>query len=119
MSTTTYTAVRTWNRPHTKATVTLFENGVEIDRAGGARAGRAQAVIVTQWRVRRYNAEGGIELGDLKPAGIYGLRGDAHAAQVEAVRLGEARNVKSGRHGNYTTTPADLAIAVIITEEEN
>jgi 3-hydroxyisobutyrate dehydrogenase-like beta-hydroxyacid dehydrogenase len=76
-----FTAVRTWNRPHTKATVTLYKDGVELEAAGGKRAERANAVIVILQNPQSLNRF--VRESD----GIYGLRADLHAADVEAARL--------------------------------
>jgi hypothetical protein len=112
MSTTnTFTAVRTWNRPHTKATVVLYKDGVEINRAGGKRAERAQAVVVILQNEQSFNRL--VRESD----GIYGLRADLHAAQVEAERL--TRGGPRKLHGtivDYTPVPC---VAIPVTEEEN
>ena len=39
-------AIRTWNRPRTKATLTILADGQEIASLGGKRAGNAEAVLV-------------------------------------------------------------------------
>lgn len=99
---TTFTAIRTWHGK--QARVTVFADGIEIAKAGGERAKRAQAVIVTKWHGR-------------DTAGIYGLRSSVPAAMTEAVRLATPRTVKN-RHSTYTydTTGADLAICVLVEE---
>jgi hypothetical protein len=110
MSTTpTFTAIRTWNRPHTKATVVLFKDGVEIGQAGGKRAERANAVIVILQNEQSLNRW--VRESD----GIYGLRGDAHAAEVEAQRLtvGGPRKV----HGTVLDFTPVPCVSVIVTEE--
>jgi len=44
------TAVRTWNKPHTKATVTVTIGDDYVKKVGGERAGRCSYVLVYQRR---------------------------------------------------------------------
>lgn len=67
------TAVRTYKGA--KATVTVYDGaGAVLDWAGGKRAERAQAALITRW-------------ADQSGPGIYGLRADLSAAHTEAHRL--------------------------------
>lgn len=104
---TPFTAVRRWNKPRTKATVILFKDGVEIDRAGGKRAERAQGLIVILQNPESLNVH--TRAGD----GIFGLRNDLHAAQVEAERhtVGGPRKYH-GTIVEFTPVPC-VAIPVI------
>lgn len=100
---TTLTAVRTWKSG--KATVTVYMDGEVLNRAGGARAGRAQAALVTRWEVP----------GRTPKTSIYGIRGDLGAAQTEAHKLATATTM---RHSGMVLecTPATWAAAVPVTE---
>jgi hypothetical protein len=110
MSTTnTFTAVRTWNKPRTKATVVLFKDGAEINRAGGNRAARAQAVIVILQNEQSFNRL--VRESD----GIYGLRADLHTAQVEAERLTKGGPRKY--HGTVVEFTPVPCVAITVTEE--
>ena len=101
--TNTATAVRTWNGPRTKATITVTLADGRTLTAGGNRAARAAAVILTRWEWTG------------KPLALYGLRADAHAARVEADRL--ARQTSMRHHGmRMAVTPAAEAYAIEITE---
>lgn len=86
-----------------KYVVHVYRDGIEIDQAGGARAGRAEAVLLCRW--------------GSKPLGIYGVRGDYGKAVTEAVKLGSATTM---RHGGalLQVTPAAEAIAVQVVSEE-
>src|SRR5215831_1883653 len=103
-------AVRTWNRPRTKATITVFNDEHEvIAEAGGKRAERAQAVVMAAY-------------GE-KPLHLYGLRGDAHAAQVEATRLVTATTMRVGGRRGWgpgaviPITTAREAVAILVEED--
>lgn len=106
MSNTDFTAVRTWNKPRTKATVTLTLPDGSTEKAGGKRAARAAAVIVVEWGHGYWAGKG---------PGIYGLRGDLHAAQTEAHKLATATTMRH-HHVVLDRTPAKLAIAVPVEE---
>lgn len=108
-NTTQFTAVRRWNKTNTKATVVLFKDGVEIDRAGGNRAARAQAVIVILQNPESFNRH--VRESD----GIYGLRADAQAAAGEAQRLtiGGPRKYH-GTTVEFTPVPC---VSVLVTDE--
>src|SRR4051812_21255518 len=98
---TTYTAHRCYRGK--RAIVTLEKDGWPIGTAGGARAARAQAVIVAQWP------------NSHPEPSIYGLRGDLHAAVVEAERLRTNTTMKT--HGAVISiTPAAVAIAVPVVD---
>lgn len=99
-----YTAVRTHHGK--QARITVYLDGVEVDRAGGARAQRAQAVIIAAWP--RHD-------GTPKTPGIYGLRADAHAAEVEVHRLLTATTMRH-RGTVLTVTPPALCVCVPVTE---
>ncbi len=90
------TAVRTWNKPRTKATVTVTFADGSTDQLGGNRAGRASAVIVVQFSMD-------------SQLGVLGLRADVHAAETEA-----ARYLRPGRYGS---APAIQSGVVLVTEE--
>jgi hypothetical protein len=112
MSTTevpTVTAVRTWNGPRTKATVTITADGVVIKSLGGGRAARAQAAVVAcmhreDGRQYRY---------------YFSLRSDPNAAATEAHKLATA--TESTLRGGYKipVTPYTWAVAPLITEEQS
>jgi len=40
------TAIRTWNKPHTKATVTVTVDGVALKPVGGARAAQCRFALL-------------------------------------------------------------------------
>lgn len=84
-----------------KFQVIVKRNGVEVDRIGGKRAERAQAVILAAWRGR-----------DL---GVYGARSDADAAVTEAHRIATATTQRHRGHV-LACTPADRALAVMVEE---
>ena len=102
----TPTAVRTWNGPRTKATVTVTLPDGSTFKAGGQRAARAAAVIMACWPDYA---------GNVRPIKLYGLRGDATAAHVEADRL--ATQTKMRHHGMLIDVrPATEAYAIDVTE---
>lgn len=100
---TTYTAHRIFKGA--KQFIVLYADGVEIDRAGGKRAERAQAALVVSYK-------------DAEPRGIWGLRADLAAAQTEARRLVTATTMRTGRYGQVSIpiTTAKFAEAVPVTE---
>jgi hypothetical protein len=95
------TAYRKWNHTGTKALVTVIFDDGSSEVLGGKRAERASAAIVCAYH-------GG-------HARVLGLRADLTAAQSEAHRL---VNTTTRRHQGATIsrTPADYAVAVVITE---
>jgi hypothetical protein len=99
MSTTT--AVRTWKGSKAVITVTLPDG--TTDTAGGNRAARAQAVIVTgPWQ------QDGRTWGNTS---IYGLRGDLAKAQAEVAVLHRGRKI----HGTQAASNPD-AVAVRVVD---
>lgn len=98
----TPTAIRTWNRSGSKATVAVTcPDGFTVT-AGGDRANRAAAAVI----VRR--ADGWK---------LHGLRADLSAAETEATRLRTATSTRAGRkHLALPITPAEDAMAVPVTD---
>jgi hypothetical protein len=95
------TAVRSWNRTGTKATITITYPDGSTRTAGGTRAARAQAVVLACWND--------------DALGLYGVRGDLHAAQVEAHRLATRTTMRHAGH-TFDVSPAREAVAVPVTE---
>lgn len=112
MSAETFTARRSWSSVHPdtrQATVIVYDqDGIEVARAGGARAARAQAVIVA--RHGSYPKR--------RTLGIYGLRSDAAAADVEARRLATATTTKA-RGAIIPTVPYAVAVAVPVVDDDD
>jgi len=99
-----WAAVRTWNRTHTKATVTVTDGGDLTFTVGGKRAERAAAAIVTAWRG--------------KMPGVYGLRADLAAAVTEAERLRTRTTMRLRGGHEIPVTPADDAFDEPVTEAD-
>jgi hypothetical protein len=109
----TYTARRVWHGK--KAIVQVLDADGDVwAELGGNRAERAKAAVMVQWPHRD---------GPGKP-GVYGLRQDLHAAEVEAHRLVHATQ-RTGRPrfgGPAITIPlntATWAIAVPVADESD
>lgn len=90
-----FTAVRTWNAGHTKATVTVTKPNGKTVELGGNRAIRAAAVLVAKWADEDFTR-------------VLGLRADINVARSEAERT--VRGTKR------ITNPAEWADAVPIEE---
>lgn len=90
------TAVRTWNRPRTKATVTVTLPDGAVKVLGGKRAERAEAAIIME--SLDYN-------GTPLRWKVYGLRADYDKAEVEAEkwRTDRPERYRSRLSGTYTT----------------
>jgi len=115
-----------------KAIVEVSGLGANRDRVavlGGARAERAQAVVVCEHApfaaddpLRRGFADGGQPEFGSHPLHVIGLRADAEAARKEAHRLlhpntGLSRRDRFGhRQDNSWRRPAAYAAAVLIVE---
>lgn len=99
------TAIRTWNKTRTKATITVTFDDGRIETAGGNRAARAEAVILY-----------GHKADDLP--GLLGCRQDLAAAVKEAHRLTTA-TVRKDRWGyEYPLNPAHYAEAIPVVDAE-
>lgn len=101
------TAVRTWNKAHTKATITIVvdTDDEHVHRtAGGNRAARANAVVVT-----RYDYPSSTE-----PRYVIELRADRDAA----VQLAAAhrRDVIKSRYSEIRVTPCTWSIVLDVEE---
>lgn len=101
------TAVRRLNGTRNPYIVVTLD-GVELGRAGGARAARAEAALVTCWPARVPR--------------LAGLRKDLHAAQVEADRMESRTSMTTrGRYGRPGSTiplnRPDWAVAVPVVDE--
>lgn len=103
------TAIRTWNKARTKATLTVTFPDGRTATAGGNRAARAEAVILYA-----YTAE--------DEPGLLGCRQDLAAAQKEAHRLTTATSarVRSPFGADYTRPiiPAHYAEAIPVVDAE-
>ena len=80
--------------------VTVYRDGMPYLKAGGKRAGRAQAVILTE-----YDKRWG------KGVGLYGVRGDLARAQVEGLKL-RTGGKRRTRGYIYEVQPYDVVIVV-------
>lgn len=112
-----YTAVRTWNRSHKQATVTVYDaEGNEVCRAGGNRAARAQAVIIGKFKAEAPPDDGKVH-GRWDDLGLYGVRGSLHAAQVEVEKLLRGGTRRTQGYV-YQVSPWHFALAVPVTEAD-
>lgn len=104
--TTNYSAIRYRVGKQWKVKVFQGDNpDAVVGILGGSRAERAQAVIVVKWP------------GERETPGVYGVRGDLHAAQFEAHRLvHQTERISRSRYTRQTVTiplnTCEWAIAV-------
>lgn len=113
------TAVRTWNRTHTKATVTVTLPDGQVVSLGGKRAERAQAALIMEDYDYDYSTTPPTPI----VTGAWradGLRADYAKAQGEAAKWRSDRPERyRGIGGTYTTghiIPGREALAIEVVD---
>lgn len=99
---TNITAVRTYNQPRTRATITVSVDGVQVKKLGGNRAARATKIVVAQ------------RLADMPAPNYYAMRADGAAADAEAAKFLRDYSVVYGDRAPMT--PWHFSESITITE---